>query len=531
MPSAIHPAKASTPWLDHYFEISIYLMVVSGFASLASTGEVNLSVIIFVLAGLLFRGYTLAVRRKFLIREAWTNAITLAYVAFYLADYFLISRAFLNATIHLVLFVMLVRLFSAKRERDYYFLAVLAFLMVLAAAVLTVDSLFLLAFAVFMLAAVATFILMEMRNSAARAQIQSRLDHPHSRQMVGSMARTAPAIVLLILLGAAAIFFILPRVSAGYFGAYAIRNELASGFSDRVELGQIGQIQQSSAVVMHVQIDGDAEGAYELKWRGVSLNQFDGRVWSTSHQQRLIFRLPDGSFPLAAPRPGGKMIHYRVLMEPLGTNIFFLASRAVMLQGQYRQISMDGGGAVFDVDAERPIAVYEALSQLSETADGQFRPTLDDYPEQMGGEDLQLPALDPRIPQLARQITGTAKTNYEKADALEKYLLTHFTYTLQLSRTTPRDPIAEFLFIRKQGHCEYFASSMAVMLRTLGIPARVVNGFRGAEFNSLTSQYLVRESDAHSWVEAYFPGKGWVTFDPTPGGPAPEHTAWSRLLL
>ena len=79
-------------------------------------------------------------------------------------------------------------------------------------------------------------------------------------------------------------------------------------------------------------------------------------------------------------------------------------------------------------------------------------------------------------------------------------------YTLQLSRTVPHDPLANFLFERKQGHCEYFASSMAVMLRTLGIPSRVVNGFRTGEFNDLTSQYVVRASNAHSWVEAYFPG-------------------------
>ena len=94
--------------------------------------------------------------------------LTLVYVAFYLADYLVISRAFVSPTVHLVLFVLVVRLFSARRDRDHYFLAVIAFLMVLAAAVLTVDSTFLLAFARFMLTAVVTFILMEMRHAAPR---------------------------------------------------------------------------------------------------------------------------------------------------------------------------------------------------------------------------------------------------------------------------------------------------------------------------------------------------------------------------
>jgi protein-glutamine gamma-glutamyltransferase len=124
-----------------------------------------------------------------------------------------------------------------------------------------------------------------------------------------------------------------------------------------------------------------------------------------------------------------------------------------------------------------------------------------------------------------------AGSDFDRASAIENYLRTRYGYTLQLPRTTPRDPIANFLFERKQGHCEYFASSMAVMLRTLGIPSRVVNGFRSDEFNDLTGYYVVRAKDAHSWVEAYFPGYGWQTFDPTPAGDAGTPQGWDRLAL
>ena len=144
---------------------------------------------------------------------------------------------------------------------------------------------------------------------------------------------------------------------------------------------------------------------------------------------------------------------------------------------------------------------------------------------------LELPAIDRRIPRLAEQITVSAANNYDKARAVEEFLRTHFAYTLQLPRNVPHDPLANFLFERRQGHCEYFASSMAVMLRTLGIPSRVVNGFRTGEFNDLTSQYVVRASNAHSWVEAYFPKYGWVAFDPTPGASIPLRTGWNRMSL
>src|SRR5438094_2300152 len=178
-------------------------------------------------------------------------------------------RRFLNATVHLVIFALVVRLFSARRERDYYFLAAIAFLMVLAAAVLTVGSMFLLTFSGFMLVAAVAVILMEMRHAAAKSTVhanESRDELAH-RHMAFSLAGASPVLVLFILLGAAGIFFLLPRISAGYFSAYAPGGDLTTGFSDRVQLGQIGQIQQSRSVVMHIQIDGDEHGGFDLKWR------------------------------------------------------------------------------------------------------------------------------------------------------------------------------------------------------------------------------------------------------------------------
>jgi len=191
---------------------------------------------------------------------------------------------------------------------------------------------------------------------------------------------------------------------------------------------------------------------------------------------------------------------------------------------------MDAGGAVYDLDTERPINRYEAESILAEVDSDELRLAANTAPVSMD-EYLKLPPLDVRISKLAREITAPAPSNYDKAVALEQYLSTHFGYTLELPRTLPQDPLANFLFERKQGHCEYFASSMAVMLRSLRIPSRIVTGFRGGEFNDLTGQYVVRASDAHSWVEAYFPGSGWISFDPTPAGSLPARTGWSRMQL
>jgi hypothetical protein len=205
-------------------------------------------------------------------------------------DYFVFSRSFIRSTVHLALFGVVVRMFSLRRERDHLMLAILAFLMVLSSAVLTVDSVFLFCFAGFMLMAVATFVLMEMRRSAHSASIEARtlIGAREQGQFAKWLLRLAPALMLIILCFSGAIFFVLPRMSGGYLGAYSFGTDFSTGFSDHVQLGQIGRIQQSNAVVMHIQIDGDADGRHDLYWRGTALGVFDGRSWSTSRQQFIL---------------------------------------------------------------------------------------------------------------------------------------------------------------------------------------------------------------------------------------------------
>jgi protein-glutamine gamma-glutamyltransferase len=523
--------------IQRYFEVSLYLLVLTGFGTLASTGTLDLPTVALVSMVLFVRGFLLAKRIPAVIPERWTSYLTIVYVAFYLFDYFFLSRSFVTSTVHLVLFGMLVRLYSLQRERDHYTLAILAFLMVLSAAVLTVDSTFLLTFGCFLLLAIVTFMLMEIRHSISSPVVQSptRTTWASYREMAMALSGVAPIILTMVLLGGVVVFFVLPRVSSRYLTSYATGSSLQTGFSDKVQLGSIGQIQQSNAVVMRVHIDGDDRGSHDLRWRGIALSVFDGRIWSNPFDQRVAARNSQGQFVLSfrksAPGDQSKPIHYRVVMEPIASNLFFLASHAYLLEGPYRAISLDTGEAVFNLDNEHPITVYEADSDVAIPPLNLLR-SLPPYAVSASAMPyLQLPPLDIRIPKLAEEVTSGGSTPYEKAAALEHYLQTAFGYTLQLPRTPTRDPLANFLFERKQGHCEYFASSMAVMLRTLNIPSRVVNGFRTSEFNDLTGNYIVRASSAHSWVEAYFSGAGWVTFDPTPAAAAAEHTSWNRMML
>src|SRR5438270_3435868 len=228
----------------------------------------------------------------------------------------------------------------------------------------------------------------------------------------------------------------------------------------------------------------------------------------------------------------------------MASDAVFTASNADSVQGNFSgagsvsdwtirhsYLLQDSTGSIFNPFHNYAAVRYNATSHLPPINGAKLRAASTEYPEDIRATYLQLPALlDPRIPQLAKQIGARARNPYDKSLAIEGFLSgSRFTYTLNLTGKPGGDPLAHFLFESRAGHCEYFASAMAVMLRTVRIPTREVNGFLPGEFNDLAGDYIVRASDAHSWVEVYFPGTGWVTFDPTPAA-AQNFGLFSRLV-
>ena len=535
--------------IERYFEVSLFLLVVTGFVTLLSTGRLDPLSLAMVSLALIARGTLLLRNRSAVIPEKYDTALTLSYLLFYAADYFLISGSFVTASVHLVLFSLVVKLFSVRRDRDYLYLAMLAFLSVLAAAILTVDTVFLAAFSIFLLLGITTFVSFEMRRSAMSDPHRATAPRVPSRVM-NALTTAGVVLMLAILVGSVVLFFVLPRLSAGYLSSLAPRNEFSSGFSDHVQLGEIGQIKQTDNVVMHIQVDGDVKGGRfsEMKWRGIALTQFDGKTWSNPASQENELAPGNAASrydllgiqirrhnlnPYTDDYRRARSFSYRVVMEPIGTSVIFLAYVPWQVQANVREVSVDDNGSVYNADHYHLVDSYRAFALLPQPSRADLRAAGGEIPHDIVLADTGLPEhLDPRVRQLAEKVTAAATTPYDKAAAIEQYLRTRYSYTLFMGPERPADPISYFLFERKQGHCEYFASAMAVMLRTIGIPSRVVNGFRGGQYNDLTGQYIIRGRDAHSWVEAYVPGYQWMTFDPTPPDPRvvinPE---WGRFLL
>jgi hypothetical protein len=406
----------------------------------------------------------------------------------------------------------------------------------LAAAILTVDTVFLAFFFVFLGLAVSTFVALEMWRSAqgtVTRPMESGTSAAH--ELHNALGVTSIGIAFGSLAVGAVIFLILPRFSGGYMSGLNMQSTMITGFSDDVELGEIGEIKKSSIVVMRVTVDGGIAAAHGVHWRGVALTKFDGKRWYNDVHEPTTLTSPDegGWFRLhsrdfRAPK-AGRPIHYKVLLEPIGSTALFFANEAESVRGHFVDDSgrvpfgqrrtyllQDFTGSIFNPYHSYTRMEYEANSFLPAPPAAAVRQAGSDYPAAIRDAYLQLPSIDSRIPELARQITARDDTPYDKARSIEGYLRSHYGYTLDLSGTPQSDPLAYFLFQKRAGHCEYFAAAMTVMLRTLDIPARYINGFQTGEYNDIAGDLVVRASDAHSWVEAYFPGFGWLTFDPTP---------------
>jgi transglutaminase-like putative cysteine protease len=543
---------------ERFFRASLLLLIFTSVCTLALTGKLDPFTAVLAPAAVLYKAFRWWGGRPSELQNSRATWLVIAYLGFFPLDMFILSRvlvqnsanpplyAALMAAVHFLMFVMLVRLYSAATDRDAVFLTMLAFAGILASAVLTVDTTFLLCFFAFLIFGVATFTGMELRR-AAKGALTSTVPAgqlERERQLNRALGYASLSVALGAILIGGTLFFFFPRVSAGYLGRTSFNPALMTGFTDDVELGQIGEIKKDSTIVMRVQT-GKPVGYPRLRWRGIALANFDGKRWTSSENRReALSPNSDGWVYLGDGMPRGEArspgLFYTVYMEPLASDAIFVPGKVVSLRGNFNgeagnssalktYLYRDSTGSIYNPFHNYTAVRYAGFSRLPGLDPVKLRIAGTDYPDDIKRTYLQLPELDPRIAPLAEQITARKTSPFDKAAAMELYLRSRYGYTLDLKGKPGADPLAHFLFETRAGHCEYFASSMIVMLRTLGVPAREVNGFLPGEYNDLAGDYVVRASDAHSWVEVFFPGNGWVTFDPTPAGPENAGGILSRV--
>ncbi len=362
-----------------------------------------------------------------------------------------------------------------------------------------------------------------------------------SRRVVGrSFLAVTCLLSIPIFLFTALLFVLFPRVGLSLLLMNRGHAGRMIGFSGHVDLGEVGVLRSDPTLAMRIELPDVSDPPpprVTLHLRGTALDSYDGRAWSQSQSLRHTAETDAGLIPIERyPHTADEKV-MRIDLEPIDPPVIFLPPSATGLrlrtksqlgldtplpvargpEGEFRYQPPDERGLKYDVFLSRRGA-----------------PTFQRLPATERPRYLALPAdLPERIRTLAEGWTRGLATPLEKAKSVERHLRTEFRYDLGSPSGKSKQPLDDFLFESKRGHCEFYSTAMAVMLRTLDVPTRNVTGFIGGSYNRFGRFYAVRQGDAHSWVEVFLDDQGWVTFDPTPPGDAAPKSelggAWAYI--
>ena len=310
-----------------------------------------------------------------------------------------------------------------------------------------------------------------------------------------------------------ALFVLFPRVPGPLWGLPSDSGAARSGISDTMSPGDISSLIQSDEVAFRVEFIGEAPPMSQRYWRGPVLSYFDGRTWRAPFKGDDYFRVYDpatrlNAFAPASAELAGEPVRYRVTMEPHRQNWLFaldLAEPRALPPGTH----LTGYYQLLSRMLVRERMQYEAISYPRYVLDPEMTPQWQRSAQRLP-EDR-----NPRALALARQWRAEGLDDTQVIDrALRMFRTQQFFYTLE-PPTLGEHMVDEFLFETRRGFCEHYASAFTVLMRAAGIPTRVVVGYQGGELNAVGNYYVVRQSDAHAWSEAWLAGRGWVRIDPT----------------
>ena len=377
----------------------------------------------------------------------------------------------------------------------------------------------------------------------------------HLRRMDARVALPLPAVATAVIgalaLGLAAFIF-LPQPSIDPNGPVVVSLPNYVGFKGEMENPALPLIQLSGdpsgatgSIDLHFRGRlGDAAVMYvrtgaPAYWRGLVFDTYHDGVWTASNRGYAVLQpyVPPRLLPPAPKNNLGTFVQVFRVVRPLPGVI----SAAYPIQSLYAPVSAlreDAYGTFRTPDLLRPGQTYSVVSYLPNLSPEELRQ--DPYvfnPPDENPAYMEHSALSSQAQALALSVTRDHSSNqFDLVMALTSYLQQNLQYTQQLGHVPAgRDPVDWFLFDVKKGYCEQFATAETLMLRSLGVPARLATGYSTGDYNPVLDQSIVREHDAHAWVEVWFPNHGWVPVDPSPGFSAlaatqfPNHWAASGI--
>ncbi|MCX5770957.1 MAG: transglutaminaseTgpA domain-containing protein [Candidatus Hydrogenedentes bacterium] len=543
---------------------STFLVVLSGYLGLSTTNRYSLGVVAIPVALLALMPLGEWLDGRFARYRTATSAVSIVYVTASLA--LIPFMDLLVNVVNLVIFIQAYAFLHRKQPRDYLHLLLMSFFMMLAASVLMPDPEIGAAMLLFLLCAIAAMVMLHIQVEMAKAGPNGSADilpldehelslaeHRHGFDLgvVNSVSAIAAAAIGLTVV----LFISIPRMEAGLLG----RNDptlFRTGVSQTVDLAQGGRIDPSATAIMRVEFPEETGGRFNgpMFWRCASLDYYQDPQWQrkglTPNAWLKGFALKPREILDAANRKAGVVSRNSQPGKRVVRQVVYIQEAPAegvpaLTLVQRMQVPPEERGVILTWDRSADYSIlltrrgqrwlqYEAWSEIDEHKPELLRAAPDTYRSDMSSRDYDLltfHTLQPRSVELVRQITQGKTNTYDKVAAIAAYLSQGgFQYSLDVPALPKEHPVDAFLHDVRTGHCELFASAMALMVRSLGIPARVVSGYRGAEWSDLDGAYTIREDMAHLWVEVYFIGVGWVTFDPSPADAQVTALSRNRLL-
>jgi protein-glutamine gamma-glutamyltransferase len=514
-------------------KVVTYLLASLGLIALTFGGELPLPTLALLGIGFIASWF---VEAPLVHKSWWSRAITGVLCVALAAQ---IARGFtsggwLGLAMEFAGLLSLSRLANRRTAVDYQQIAMLAFIQLIAATVLTTDLGYAGVFVAFVIATPWVLTLSHLRREIER-NYPIEPDGPGSADLARVLASRrivdlrflswTALLSIPMLLMTAAVFALFPRIGLGMLNVGTSRGQHVSGFGNDVELGGFGVIRDDPTVVVRVVPPrklSPAEARRILRLRGTAFDHYDGKRWTRSSDESVRMSPIGEYYPLRRVARDDDLtlrlildrLDEPVLFVPTGTVGLRLPERGLRGSPRERVTVTRGHGLDIRYTSQEELGViYEAVVSVSRSES--------DVPVDRELDDERYIALPPgheRIIALARELTAGLVDPKDKITKLVHHLRDEkrYAYSLELPDTRGKAPLEAFLFDVRAGHCEYFSSALAVMLRAVGIPSRNVTGYVGGEYNSYGGYYGVRQADAHSWVEALLPERGWVVLDPTP---------------
>ncbi|MBF8250509.1 MAG: TGc protein [Deltaproteobacteria bacterium] len=509
-----------------YFKTASYLLVFSAFLSLALTGELEAPYIAIITLGLAAS----LMQEKFDLSplSKWIIAVS---IPFLIVDFLFISKDILYAFTHLLILLTNARLLSLRTDADYNQLFLLTFFDLLAASALTINLSFAFTFTMYLVSVTWVLLLFHIKK-----EVEGRIAENKEQALEGTV--TIPfflgigGVAVLSLVITLGIFFILPRAGVGLFSKKQGKVMKTSGFGDKVDFGDIGALTPDPTTVMRVELPDFEKGLGSIYLRGTVLDSFNGVSWKRERSKLEAVNKEDNDFVIS--KGAKNLVRQEVILDPIDSRVVFGMEKVVRLSGRFQTLFTDSYKTVYLPVNPSSRFQYTVYSDTRVPNGKELDADRGPYNSKVIDLYAKLPSGSVRVKELASSITASSEGTYQKARAIEDYLKKNYSYTLSPNRDVSLPPVEDFLFKSKGGYCDHFSTAMALLLREVDVPARLVTGYVTTEWNDLGRFYTVRQRNAHSWVEVYFPSHGWVSFDPTPSAMTVEEnitvTAISRYI-